>query len=257
MALTFFWRCESATLDGTDDYTAGTDTTGTANASVAINATAALVGSNGIQVTGASDHYRFDSENAVTNPSVGSVGFWVRVTSWAAPSSLITVLGNPTSNSMVLENTGSAGAGNFILSFNATDTLTTTYGALDAGITYFVTFSWNQPASDRRIRIYSSAGSLLHETEDTSTAFTAPANLANTDRMRFGEASGAALAMYMDNIFIGDAYADADAFLTNRSITSYTAYGGGGGGGGVPGHGRGRELSPMGWGLSFGRNFVR
>ena len=30
MALRFFWRCESTTLDGTDDYSAG-DTTATAN----------------------------------------------------------------------------------------------------------------------------------------------------------------------------------------------------------------------------------
>lgn len=40
-------------------------------------------------------------------------------------------------------------------------------------------------------------------------------------------------------------------------IGAFVGTGGGGGGGGTPTHGLGRELSSLGWGLSFGRNFVR
>ena len=51
---------------------------------------------------------------------------------------------------------------------------------------------------------------------------------------------------------------DLEALVDARLYSTYLTYtAGGGGGGGTPGHGRGRELSAMGWGLSLGKTFSR
>jgi hypothetical protein len=103
--------------------------------------------------------------------------------------------------------------------------LVTADADLALNTTYFITASWDQPNNSRRVRVYNSSGTLITGVEDTSTPFTAPADLGGTDRMLFGEVAGVTAAYYIDNIFIGDGYPDADTFLTYRNITSYTQYG--------------------------------
>lgn len=230
-AISFFWRAEGTTLSGTDDLPAG-DTSVTLNGTAAVNATAGLIGTNGVQVLTFSDNARLDSNTTLIDPTVGSVGFWFRIQTWSNGASLFYVRGSNFAYNIELYMTGTD---ELRLHFNedgSGSTLDTTAANLATGTTYFCTFSWNQPANDRRIRVYNSSGTLIHEVEDTSTAFTAPVDLATSDGLRIGEARGFAGAVYIDNIFIGKAYGDADDFLTNRSITSYTSYGGGGGGGG-------------------------
>lgn len=231
MAITFFWRCEGATLSGTDDLP-GADTSATANGAVAINGTAALVGSNGIQSATSGEHYRLDAEAAVIDPLAGSLAFWFRVQTWVQNAILIYLGGTSGSNSIHI-----ALAGNGAPTRNLRLRIETATGPtainldlagslVELNTTYFATASWDNAANDRRVRLYDSSGTLLDSTEDTSTSYTAPTELVATDKLRIGEAGGFASAFYIDNVFIGKAYADADTFLTNRSITSYTQYGG-------------------------------
>jgi hypothetical protein len=231
-AVSFFWRAEGTTLSATDDLPAG-DTSVTLNGTAAVNGTAALVGSNGVQLSAASDNARLDSNTTLIDPLVGSVAFWVRIQTWTNGASVFYVRGSNFAYNIELYMTGTDELRLHINEDGAGSTLDTTAANLVTGTTYFVTFSWDQPNSDRRIRVYDSSGSLIQQVEDTSTAFTAPVDLATSDGLRIGEARGFSGAAYMDNIFIGKAYTDADTFLTNRSITSYTSYGGGGGGGGI------------------------
>lgn len=261
MAISFFSRCEGTTLSGTDDLP-GADTSVTLNGTAAINATAALVGSNGIQILAAGDSYRLDADTGVIDPQVGSIACWFNVQTWTNGNSLFQIRGSNFAYNLTLMTIGASGSGNLRFRINdggagQTD-LDLSTNALALNTTYFATISWDIAANDRRIRVYNASGTLIEQNEDLVTALTAPTDLSVADGMRFGEVMGAGSgAFYLDNIFIGKAYADADDFLTNRSITTYTNYSVGGGGGGTPTHGRGRELSPMGWGLAFGRNFVR
>lgn len=244
MAISFFWRCEGTTLSATDDLP-GTDTSATLNGSAAINATAALIGSNGLQITTASDQARLDSDTTIIDPLVGSVAFWFRVQTWAAGTSLFYIKGSNFAYNIELYLVGTDELRLHINEDGSGSTLDTTAANLVTNTTYFTAFSWNQPANSRRIRVYNSSGTLLHEVEDTSTAFTAPVDLATTDGFRPGEARGFSGAAYLDNIFIGKAYGDADDFLTNRSITSYTSYTTGGGP--TPGPALQQVLTPLRW----------
>lgn len=231
-AVTFFWRAEGTTLSGTDDLP-GADTSATATGAPAINATAALVGSNGIQVDAGGEHYTLD--NDVVDRLVGSVGFWIRIQTWAAGGTFWYVRGSSYTYAIRV---AMVGTDELRLQFNEdvnVSTLDTTAANLATNTTYFVTASWDQPNNDRRLRVYDSSGTLIHEAEDTSTAYTAPVDLAAASNgHRFGEASGAGAAFYLDNIFVGGVYADADTFLCNRSITTYTSYAACGGGSAAP-----------------------
>lgn len=75
--IVFWWTAEADTL-GEDDYSAG-DTTATATGSgLAINTTAAIVGSNGIYTaTSGSRYYSFSVSSNDIIPAAGRVGFWV------------------------------------------------------------------------------------------------------------------------------------------------------------------------------------
>ena len=95
--------------------------------------------------------------------------------------------------------------------------------------TYFVIVKWDQAASDRRIEIYNSSGTLLQADEDLTTSWVTPSEAYPvTDGMSFGGPSSVA-NVHLDNFFIGTAYPDGTAIHTNRGITSYTQYSTGGG----------------------------
>ena len=66
MALTFFWRCESTTFSGTDDYSAGDDTP-TSTGAPAISSTQAFVGTNSIFVDAVGENYNFASTSIWTD----------------------------------------------------------------------------------------------------------------------------------------------------------------------------------------------
>lgn len=229
MALTFFWRCEDTTLDGTNDFTAS-DNTATANSTPSISATAAKVGSNGILIDSSSDGYRF-APTSLIDRLVGSVAMWFQfpVTFVASGQTFFLSRGNASANDFIAIGGGTGGDEVRLSISNASTTvvnLETSGASLAAGNWYFVTASWDQPNNDRKIAVYNSSGTLIAQNEDTSTAYDAPAALDAGDGLRFGDASGwgATRNGWFDNIFVGSAYTDAATFLSNRDITSYTEY---------------------------------
>ena len=226
MALMFYWRCEGTTLDGTHDYSAG-DTTASANNSVSISATAAKLGSNGLLADAVNEWYSFSSASIVTIDQ-GSVGFWLQWKTGVPAVGDVTglrirELANnnaiqikyTTSNEVQLD-IAKDGVGSI--------TLNTTAANCAVDNWYFITISWHLSADKRRIRVYNSSGTLINAAEDTSTdlATNTPSAL---DTIQIGNPdSSHANQIWIDNIFVGSEYADADDFLTNRDITSYTSY---------------------------------
>ncbi len=249
MAISWFSRCDGATLSGTDDLP-GSDTSVSLNGTAAINGTAALVGGNGLQILAAGDTYRVDSETGIIDRLVGSLGLVFRVQTWANGASLCYVRGSSFDQNFMVFLLGSSGSGNLRFRINdqgsGQTTLDLTGNAVALNTTYYADISWDIGANDRRIRLYDFAGgTLLDSAEDLVTALTAPADLVGTDGLRLGESAGiGAPAYYLDNVFIGKAYADADAFLANRAITSYTQYSVGGG---SPGPALQTLSQPMRW----------
>jgi hypothetical protein len=235
MALTFYWRCEGTTLDATNDYNANLPTeAATVDAAPAINATAAKYGSNGVEIN-AAEGYRFDAATTNVNRLTGSVGFWVNVQTWLNARAFLFISGSFFEYSIGVQMVNDTEIRLRINDQSATlaSSFDTTAASMATATWYFVTASWDQPNNKRRIRVYNSAKSLIQQVEDTTTAYSAPTDLVLTDGIYIGEGNGlgGALDYYLDNIFIGNAYADADTFLTNADITSYTQYGAGGGGG--------------------------
>lgn len=224
MAITFFWRCEGTTLSSTDDLP-GTDTSATATGTPAINATAALVGSNGIEISTAAEYYSLDSEDAVLNAAAGAIGFYLRIQTFATDGNVLWLKMNSASNDFVrvIFNNTTNNHLRFTIKNNgvASVHLDSAY-AVSTATTYFVVVKWDNSASDRRIEIYDSGGSLLDATEDLSTGWTSPAeSYPVTDGMQFGENVGTVCAYYLDNIFIGTAYSDGATIYTNRDITTW------------------------------------
>lgn len=228
MSVLWFSRFHGLTLSATDDKP-GTNATVSVTGTADLNATAALIGGNGLQVLAAADSYRADAETAVVNRLVGSAAFLFRVQTWGALATIMYIRGAAFGDNLTLLSIGSSGSGN--LRFRVNDqgtgesTLDLTAGAIALNTTYMVTVSWDQPNHKRRIRLYDHAsGSLLDETEDLVTTFTAPADLVSGGGLRFGENAGQSIQLYIDNAFIGDGYDDEATFKAKRSITSFTQY---------------------------------
>ena len=236
MALTLFWRCEGATLDGSHDYSAG-DAVATANGSTTLDAAAAKIGSNGILINASSERYSFDPASIIST-SVGSIGFWVRfVTSMpGAPHFYFYCRGTNSNDYLTIASVGTGGQVELQLRNNVGGLLplSTASGTVDANMAadqwYFITASWDIANDDRRIRVYNSSGTLIQHHEDTSTDLASyePANF-TTGGLQIGDTSGwgATIVGHYDNIFIGSAYDDADTFAEKRDIASYADYAGG------------------------------
>lgn len=233
--LTFFWRVEGTTLSGTDDYTAGADTSATLTTAT-IDGTAALVGLNGLNVGAASARADFNSETAVVDRTVGSIGFHLNIQTFGA-TRLAQARGTNSSNQLTVQMLGTDTATGREIRLSIQDqtagtaNLDTTAFDMATATHYFVTASWDQPNNKRRIRLYTVSGStctLSQTREDTTTGFTAPTELAFVGAgMVFGSSATSA-GYYMDNIFWGKAYDDEATFATNCGITSYTSYSAGG-----------------------------
>jgi hypothetical protein len=236
MALTFFWRCEGATLDGTDDHSAG-DTTATLVTGGAISAAAVRIGTNGLlrpasQVGGAN----FDSDSifpgtiAAPSDTVGAMGFsFYNVTAVPAASGDLygaTFVGTTATNKINIQ-TGSGGNMRLVIG-SATSgslTLTTTGGAITANNWFGVVARWNIAADDRRIEIYNSSGTLVDSIEDLTTDLAAncPEEIKSVAGWSCGKCvAGNTNDIYFDNFFVGNTY---DEPIQNKlTITSYTEY---------------------------------
>jgi len=229
MALTFFWRCEGATLDHPgDDFSVGDITANLVTATIGTGA--ARIGTNGLDCPTASNSAQFDSSGTVlVDRTEGAIGFWVRAnTSWPVANQWIAWADDGTGQNYV--RIGSAGSGNVRLQIGTATgptniSLNTTGGPITTGNWFFIIGRWNHTANSRAIEVYDNAMSLdAGSTEDLITSWTLPtADLADTSRPRFGDLGGTDDDLNLDNIFIADAY--DEPIEDNALIESYTQYG--------------------------------
>lgn len=218
MALTFFWRCEGTTLDGTHDFTAG-DNTATLNGGAEISAAAALIGSNGLNCPTADDYAIF-SPASIISVGAGAVAFSFRTSTWNA-------------DKWIFFTTGTAPSDFLAIALNGTDeiqarhrvaggsdvTIVTTAANLVVDTVYRVVCRWDTTADDFRLEVYNSSNVLIEAVESLSTGID---NWADVLTFNVGAANTGA-GVHIDNVFIADAYDEAlENFL---SITSYTQYG--------------------------------
>lgn len=233
-APTFFWRAEGTALDGTHDFSAG-DTSASAVNSVAIDAAAARVGSNGIVFNAANERYVFDVASLLASPpTTGAIGYWIQ---W--PTAL--AAGGAFHGAFIRDATN---GGDFIVvsrlgadelrftldhTTNAAANLDTTAANLASGNWYFVLVRWNSSINYREIAVYDNSMALIQSVVDSSTDFSTsvPSQLTGSGGVRFGDSGGTATEAWMDNIFLAITY--NEPIEDNALITSYTGYGAGGG----------------------------
>jgi len=229
MALTFYWRCEAtdfSAANGTTDYSAGS-AVGTNVNSPSYSETARLVGSTpqtGLLID-ADERVEF-SATSIVGASAGCVALWVTVTSITSDPeiffeaddvstahcfSIVTTAGIETSTgtAKLIINRGQAGV-NEVEALSANLALNTPY---------FFIAAWDDTANDRYIGVYNSSGALIVANEDPTTNWT---GTGTPTVFKIGNSGG--FRGYIDNVFIGNAYADKDVFLSNRNITSYASY---------------------------------
>lgn len=230
MALTFFWRCEGTTLDGTHDFTAGDNSAAAGAGSPSISSTAARVGSNGVLIDDANEYYSFDP-TSILSASVGAMACSFRFTTWLDGSTILKAFNTGASASRIQVSMGVTDELQFNIRLDGgtTVTLSTTAANLTANNWYGVVIRWNQSASDRRIEVYDSSGTLIQAIEDTTTAFDLPTGINSLSIGSFDNVGS--IGLHVDNVFVGSAY--DEPFEEKFTITSYTEYEGGGGGGGA------------------------
>lgn len=228
MAIKLFWRCESTTLDGTHDYSSA-DNTPTASGSPTIDATAGMVGTNGINSPGSAlTSYDLDAASIVG--SIGSVGYWLKFVT-AVPTagssagfqlqgvSGTDILAVYTDASLELAFRHQQDGG------TAVNTPKTASANLSADTQYGVIIRWdfsNVASVSKKIEVYDSSGTLIDSAEVTATDYTTTAPTAQTT-LRLGRHSTANTnAQYSDNFVIGDGYTDVTAAML--AYTSYTQF---------------------------------
>lgn len=218
---TFFWRCEGTTLDATHDHSAG-DTTATAFSAIAIDATSALVGSNGCNANaGSDDNYNFASAS-IFSTAQGAAAFKVQVKTWGDDTSILSIYnaGAP-SDQIILE---LEGTDELLMRHRVNggdnNTHTTSASNLVINTTYIFVIRWNVSTSTRRIETYTSGGTLIEGISATSPALSAQGALTIFE---FGTGGGGG-RFWLDNLVVGDAY--ADPVETWANYTSYTQIGG-------------------------------
>lgn len=228
MALTFFWRCESETLDSTHDFSAGDDTA-SAFGTIALDSAAARVGTNGILVSNTNTQYRFNPAS-IFDRLEGSAAFSFRLT--ANPSgisSMLFVRGASFNDYLMLAavNDFSAGSGTVRFVLRSTDTggeeitVLATGNGLSLNTWYGGVIRWDQANSLLRVEIYDNSGTLVASGERTE-AFVAPLDFNENAGFRIGEAAGSTMRLHIDNVFVSDSY--DEPLQHNLTISSYTEY---------------------------------
>lgn len=233
MALKFFHRFEQQDLDATHDFSSG-DTTGAHNGSPTYDPVAAKVGTNGLLIDAGGERTGFTT-TSILSPTVGSLALWFQFPT-AIPTTdaaWIFYSQGTNSNDYIRISTHSGGGPsnrNMRLGIRnnggSTQNVDLDDFELAPGNWYFIVATWDSVTPSRSISIYDTSGTLM-DTVSSVAAFTAPADLLN---FFYGDVTGSTGTVYIKNGFIGDATADGDIFVTNRDITTYTAYDDGSGG---------------------------
>ena len=209
MALTFFWRCEGATLTAGVDYSAG-DTTATAANSATIDAAAARYGTNGVLTAAtATSRYGFDP-TSIVNKAVGAVGFSFRFPSSLPPAAnsygvrienaaASDTLGTEISSTYVRLRATKNGVGSAYATATYSPSTATWYG---------VVFRWDFANDRMACELYDASGNLLASGENTgATVSDYEIDALTTYGLRVGNSTGAGtIVMHVDNVFVADAY---------------------------------------------------
>lgn len=223
MAITFFWRCEGTTFDGTHDYSAG-DSTPTSLGSPSIASAAAKVGSNGISgPVSATSHYAFAAAGILG--MVGSVGWWFHNVAAipASPSVFgFQVVGTDTTDLISVLVSGTYEIQFRNAKAGTTSNLVSTAANLAADTWYGVIIRWDfttPSSSSKKLEVYDSAGSLISglpsELTGANLTTSVPADLVSIQCGR--HSSGSAVVQYADNFVIGSAYADVTPTMLGYS----------------------------------------
>ena len=231
MALTMFWRCEGATLDGTHDYNAYGSITASATGSIAINSDVVRVGSNSIDAANdVTDLYNIPSAalSSLFTGTEGSIGLWVYPVVFAQYGRFFAVAGSAGGDKIELMLDGTSGSGD--LEFTAMysvdgvgeEYLTTTTVNGSTGNWYFVVLRWS--STNVRLEVYNTSLSLVQAVE-SGESWSNQTNLSSSCSIGTWDSSA---LFHLDNVFIGSDYDDAATFVTKAEITSYTEYAGGG-----------------------------
>jgi hypothetical protein len=220
MALTFYWRPASTTLDGTDDYTAG-DSTATASGAPSITA-------NGLETTDASDWYYFDP-TSIASTSVGAAAFVIQFPV-AVPGSGydfgIRFIDAGGTNYLAVRTAGATTGFSFrSANAGATNTTTTSGVTVSSATDIGIVIRWDFPNDLMRIEAYSTDGTPLGTAGEDSAADTStfqPSGSFATYGFQIGNMSSQTNVCYIKNIFVADDYNEPlEDFL---DITSYTQY---------------------------------
>ena len=232
MALTFFWRCEGTTLDGTHDYSAG-DTSASATGSASISATAVRVGTNGVLFDGGSAAYYGFDPASIFSTAEGSAAFLFRLTR-SNGGTLFAVYGTSASDKIVVQWLGNNGetTANIRLairkSTGSEGNIDTDSGNLGPNVWYGCVIRWKTATTAMAIEIYTVGDSgttitLVDSATGTYGSGNIPVDLIS---FRVGETDGGAnMDGHIDNVFVSNTY--AEALETKLLITSYTEYAGG------------------------------
>lgn len=225
MALTFFWRCESATLDGTHDYTAfGATTPGETVGTPVYDSAAAKYGTNGLNI-GTLDQERWsdgDPRDLLTNLE-GAIGVWLRWPSTPVNADLMIYARGTTNfdDYVGIEVTGDELRLQTSRNGGSVMNLATTGVNLAANNWYFVKIAWKSSTNYRRIAVWNTSMSLIESVVDSSTDWSAslPTDVFG---VRVGDASGTFIG-HIDNVFFADTF--DEPFENWADIASYTEYG--------------------------------
>jgi hypothetical protein len=194
-SLTFFWRCESATLDGTDDYSAGDTTASDAN--VTYTTDAVKMGTNGMDADGA-NHYSTFTSTSIINDAGGTISFWFYVNTWVDEAKLFQVWeGGSDYIFGRLDGTDEFQVYNYNASGPTNQQLTTTTANLVTGVWYFLEYSWDTSGNSHTLTIsQTTRGDKADQTEDETLV------AISSGTLYIGNATANAADMYIDGIMI-------------------------------------------------------
>ncbi len=216
----FFWRAEGTTLSATDDLSP--DTSATANGGVSISNTAEKVGTNGILTTNQQDYYIFDP-TGICSTTQGAFGGWIQFKT-AVPAAGVQFLTRCFDASGAVSEVSLAMANSqevrltLVSSGGTSSFLVTSACNIAVDTWYFVVARYHIANDDRFIACYDSSGTLIDSVSDLTTDLAASAPSGLTE-FRVGNPSANTNAIWADNIFVSQTY--AEPLEDFHSITSF------------------------------------
>jgi hypothetical protein len=220
LSLTFFWRMESGTLDGTHDYSAGDAVSD--DFGVAYNTDAAKSGTNGADYDGA--YHRSDfvdgDTSAVCGETAGTVAGWFRVIDYQDDGYLFNIYEDG-SNLIYCRLDGTDEIRCALNNTSGSNSITTPTADLSTNTWYFLEYSYDTVGDSHTLKISATTrGDMADVTED-ETLYALDLSGAGA-LFRFGNHQSPTSDIHQDLWMIFNE-ADVNAFQY-RNYTSYTDF---------------------------------